>query len=200
MPGSFKREDLRIVKTYKALESSLMILLEKRNFNHITVYDLCEEALVSRATFYTHFNDKYDLLRYCMTEMVRRLERLLYISWVEMETGVNAFFRNHRRIVKNVLEDANAEVLMLLHNFMEGVLEVLLVREGKEKQRDILYTFCAGGMVSLLNWQVKNKFPENAPPMSPYLYDMLKCFMFWEDDFNEMQPRTGRNQVSGERI
>jgi len=47
--------------------NAVLKLLNRRNFEKITVNDICEEALVSRATFYAHFNDKYDLFKYWNT-------------------------------------------------------------------------------------------------------------------------------------
>lgn len=39
-------------------------LLSKKKFEDITVNELCEKALIRRATFYTHFLDKYDFFAY----------------------------------------------------------------------------------------------------------------------------------------
>ncbi|MDR1061036.1 MAG: TetR/AcrR family transcriptional regulator, partial [Clostridiales bacterium] len=50
-----KKEDLRIVKTQKAITDAMSSLLERRAFGKITVYDICNEAMVSRAAFYFHF-------------------------------------------------------------------------------------------------------------------------------------------------
>ncbi len=59
-----EKTDLRVYKTKKALMQSMMKLLNKKDFKHITVKELCDEALIRRATFYLHFEDKYDLLKY----------------------------------------------------------------------------------------------------------------------------------------
>lgn len=55
-------KDLRVVKTRRALISTMLLLLRDVPFNKITVNDLCMKSLVSRSAFYTHFMDKYDLL------------------------------------------------------------------------------------------------------------------------------------------
>jgi len=57
-------QDLRVVKTKKALSSSLYQLLEKRSFESLSVNEICESGMVHRTTFYKHFYDKYDLLVY----------------------------------------------------------------------------------------------------------------------------------------
>lgn len=56
------REDVRIVKTRRDLRAALVKLMEKCNFDKISVNEICKEALVNRMTFYKHYNDKYDLL------------------------------------------------------------------------------------------------------------------------------------------
>ncbi|MBO7689481.1 MAG: helix-turn-helix transcriptional regulator, partial [Clostridia bacterium] len=45
-------------------------LVEKVGFSKITVSMLCEEAGVSRATFYRYFKDKYDVMNYNYKQMV----------------------------------------------------------------------------------------------------------------------------------
>lgn len=56
--------DLRVIKTKKALVESLMQCLREKPFEDITVQYLCDKAMVRRATFYTHFADKYELFSY----------------------------------------------------------------------------------------------------------------------------------------
>ncbi len=48
--------------TERALSESLKELLRERNFDDVTVTDICERAGVSRRSFYRHFLDKYDLM------------------------------------------------------------------------------------------------------------------------------------------
>lgn len=60
------KEDLRVKRTYKLLSESLMDLMKEKPFEKISVVDICDRAMIHRATFYTHFTDKYDLLRYIL--------------------------------------------------------------------------------------------------------------------------------------
>ena len=59
-------KDLRVIKTKKALTSSLYALLEIEPFSSITVHKICENAGIHRTTFYKHFYDKYELLVYLL--------------------------------------------------------------------------------------------------------------------------------------
>ena len=50
-----EKTDLRIRKTYKALCDAFVTILEKKRFDDLTVNELCDEAMIRRATFYKHF-------------------------------------------------------------------------------------------------------------------------------------------------
>lgn len=58
----FMEEDVRIYKTKKNISEALIILLNEKDFNQITIKDICSRSLISKSTFYSHFVDKYDLM------------------------------------------------------------------------------------------------------------------------------------------
>lgn len=57
-----KGVDPRVRRTRQLLQQALMELSHEKNFASITVQDIAERATVNRATFYAHFEDKYELL------------------------------------------------------------------------------------------------------------------------------------------
>ncbi len=58
----FMEEDVRIYKTKKNISEALIILLNEKDFNQITIKDICSRSLISKSTFYSHYVDKYDLM------------------------------------------------------------------------------------------------------------------------------------------
>lgn len=54
--------DLRVRRTRKLLREALIELIGERSFDTITVGDISQRAMVSRAAFYRHYQDKYDLV------------------------------------------------------------------------------------------------------------------------------------------
>ncbi|MGV3240822.1 TetR/AcrR family transcriptional regulator [Streptococcus hyovaginalis] len=60
--------DLRSIRTRKFIIDSFIELLEKKEFNSITISDITTGAMINRATFYRHFLDKYDLLEKVIKE------------------------------------------------------------------------------------------------------------------------------------
>ena len=64
-----KKKDLRVQKTYRALMAAFEALMAEETFDDITVNELCARALIRRPTFYSHFEDKYDFLRFYLNEI-----------------------------------------------------------------------------------------------------------------------------------
>ena len=56
--------DLRIQKTHKLLIYAFESLLHEKEFEDISVTELCDSAMIRRPTFYNHFLDKYDFLTF----------------------------------------------------------------------------------------------------------------------------------------
>jgi AcrR family transcriptional regulator len=62
-------EDLRVRRTRKLLQQALIEAASEKGFAHVTVRDIAERAMVNRATFYRHYEDKYDLLAHYIEEL-----------------------------------------------------------------------------------------------------------------------------------
>ncbi len=61
-----KKEKISTRRTYLLLSRSLFQLLEESPFEKISLIQLCDHSMVPRSTFYRYFEDKYDLLYYCL--------------------------------------------------------------------------------------------------------------------------------------
>ncbi|WP_340003452.1 TetR/AcrR family transcriptional regulator [Paenibacillus sp. FSL K6-0276] len=61
-----KVNNMRITQTKQSLIDSFLRLVSLKDFEKITIVDITKGAKVNRATFYAHFNDKYELLDYIM--------------------------------------------------------------------------------------------------------------------------------------
>ena len=176
MPDNNNKQDLRIIKTRKAITDAMSKLLETQNFKHITVSDLCEEALVSRATFYVHFEDKYALLQYWLTEL--KLKVIIKDNTYEqLEASVNNLVQNNKNVIKNLVYEANSEVLDVLHEYIISFLNISSKKNNQgvvSPKHVVLSSFFAGGMVNYILWQVKNKFPADTTPMNIYLFEIIE--------------------------
>lgn len=76
-----QEEHVSVRRTYLLLMKALLDLLAEMPFEKISLTDICRVSMVSRSTFYRYFEDKYDLLHYCIKmyiEGLRPVEDLLY--------------------------------------------------------------------------------------------------------------------------
>lgn len=68
-----EKEDLRYQRTKKAIIEALVHLLKKKNFEQISVQNICQEADISRSGFYLHYLDKYDLVEKYQLELLDKV-------------------------------------------------------------------------------------------------------------------------------
>lgn len=72
---------IKVTHTNLLLWNSLrdLVFLENKDFECITINDICKRAAVHRSTFYNHFQDKYDLFTfgyryYLLQKIILRLK------------------------------------------------------------------------------------------------------------------------------
>lgn len=61
-----KKEKISTRRTYTLLRAGFFKLLSEIPFEKITLTQICSRSMVPRSTFYRYFEDKYDLLCYCL--------------------------------------------------------------------------------------------------------------------------------------
>ncbi|MGV8083434.1 MAG: TetR/AcrR family transcriptional regulator [Coriobacteriia bacterium] len=59
--------DIGVFKTRESLRAAFLDLMKELPFKEVTVSKIAERALVSRKTFYVHFDNIYDLFCDCLT-------------------------------------------------------------------------------------------------------------------------------------
>lgn len=65
--------DLRIQKTRNSIINAFIELRAQKPIEKITVKELSDLALISKATFYLHFKDIYDLSEYLENELIESI-------------------------------------------------------------------------------------------------------------------------------
>ena len=175
-----EKKELKLSKIKIVLKRTMLMQLTYKKFSNISVRNLCEEALISRSTFYVYFKDKFDLLKYCMDDLKDNFAQFSKNhSDKEIVNKINKYIYENQNLLKNLMDDNNAEVMLLLIDLLSPNLDnILSLKEKKDNEFSlshvILINFCAGGMANLLLWQIRNNFPIDEKLMSNYLYKMQK--------------------------
>lgn len=157
-------------------------LLERQNFDKITVSNLCEAAFISRATFYTYYTDKYDLLKRWLVNMVPG-SIAPDDSYEKKEVAVNQFVSDNKVIIRNLLFSADLEAIDIMSDFMVTFLHLKTEKfvGGKMNPKyAVMSNFYAGGMISYLVWQARKDFPQEVKPMNPHLFELMNTLRKWE--------------------
>ena len=116
-----KDKDLRFIRTNQMLCNAFIEFLSKKKFEDITVNELCEKALIRRATFYTHFLDKYDFFAY----FVRQNRDNFIQNWTEPVENKNLReFSIH--MFRQVVHYLSAHMAMVQNAFSSNAFSILL--------------------------------------------------------------------------
>jgi AcrR family transcriptional regulator len=65
--------DLRTKRSHKYIREALIDLIEEKGFESLSVSEITQRAMVSRATFYRIYLDKYDLVEKIFSEAMQAL-------------------------------------------------------------------------------------------------------------------------------
>ena len=165
-----KKLDLRVQKTRAALTSSLYSLLCEKGLNEITVTELCDRAMVRKATFYKHFADKSELLAYMIQDLQRvayEQNTLGYDESVPMSfyTGVFRYFMDflegNERLVTSILKSsASSGVLDIVSEQIRRDISRHMKTESDAtiaQSSAMLAAMYTGAIVSCGRWWIMQK-------------------------------------------
>lgn len=67
------KSDARVRYTQGAIRRAFLHLLQEKPLARVTVKDICQQAEINRAIFYSHYHDVYDLLDQIERDMLEHL-------------------------------------------------------------------------------------------------------------------------------
>ena len=178
--------DRRIQRTYQQLTDALLHLLSKKDWNQITVKELCDEAVIRRTTFYQHFRDIRDFLRWRKDERLKEFSAYIGVDhppqdpgehFVLLSTRVIDYLNQHPEFEKVVME-LGTRGLRELETFLrlcaDEVVARLNERDGQKQENGthaipILTEFYVGGLQAALRWWYANGKPCTQEELIQYL-------------------------------
>lgn len=114
--------DLRKERTLKNLSESLFELILEKRYGDITVAEVCERAMVRRATFYRHFSSKDDLLKYVIRGQRMQIEQRvdpdrslpLRDFCMEMTEALLCFIEEHQTLLRKASAASDLSFVSML--------------------------------------------------------------------------------------
>lgn len=172
--------DLRIKKTHKLLIDALFKLLKEKPFENIKLTEICEEAMVHKTTFYHHFEDKYDLLKFAIMELQKNM-----LEQINETENIFSYYLNLARIYmkhikenKNfyrsiLLDEQNSICLDIFRNMFTHDIENKLKKEPLKVPINYFSHFCVSGVFEVITVWFKNGMIENEETIIKYLELLL---------------------------
>lgn len=168
------------------LGEAFIVLLRQEPLEKITINQICNQAKVHRSTFYRHFEDKFDLLRFCFQAfMLENLDSQNVIrSIVETIDGDHKLFRNV--LINNL--DVNLIDLMI-DLLTETIIEGYHGQLRSEKLQNWLNSFLnastdinmtarmlAGGILTVLSDWIENNYQLSPEKIIEYFANFEEIF------------------------
>ncbi len=168
-----KKADRRIERTQQLLRGALFSLIQEKGFEALSVQDIIDRANVGRATFYTHFDNKQDLLVSGFDDLrasLKERQREALTRGASVDERVFAFSQemfahanDHREIFQAMVgKESGAAIQRLLHKLLvdlvrDDVKAAVPRNDGGSVPTEALVQFIGGGLFGLLMWWLDGK-------------------------------------------
>lgn len=109
-------------RTDKAIVQAMVSLLKKKPFEKITVQDILDETPVTRATFYAHYHDKYEVVE-------KMLDQFIEGHGITMEKVRANFPAHFHEIIRSsyLVDREYAQALLSVHtdrvDFTQAIMD-----------------------------------------------------------------------------
>lgn len=118
------KEDARVIKTKERLLETFQKLIDEKKFEDITVNEICTESGIRRATFYKHFTDKYDFLRFFVKSLRDGFDDRMWKNGKPATTA--EYFADYARsVVAFLLRNEDVIYKALESNVLPTIIEIV---------------------------------------------------------------------------
>ena len=173
--------DRRAQRTRQTLSQALIALIPEKRYEAITVQAICDRANVGRSTFYTHYQDKDDLLASNFQQMMESLGSQVEWRDSQFRFSIAPLFQHvqeHHHLYKALAWGGGFDVLLragqqqwraqiekhLATSLPPGRLPAIPL--------DVITIYLAGTLQTMLLWWLERKMPY-APERMDEMFQQL---------------------------
>lgn len=187
-----KKTDLRILKTHKALTTTFLQLLEEKRFEDITVNELCDLAMIRRATFYKHFADKNEFFifvlkgieaQFCAENTLAAPGEIKPKSfYIGVLRRTISFISENDKLIRSILQSNMTPSLL---DILSQQISLDLKLEFKEDERqgavlpahpEMMAHFYTGALMQTLKWWITQENRISEDDLIEQLLHILDAF------------------------
>lgn len=139
------KSESKYFNTAKKMDQAFIDILEKKDFEYISVKEICSKAKVNRSTFYLHYENMGDLLEESISYMI--------------DTFLEYFHNEERSIAHRIDEASTEELYLITPKFLVSYLKYI-----KDHQR-VFFTAMSKKHVFQLNDTYERMFKHILSPI-----------------------------------
>ena len=140
-----KKIDARIIKTRRSLYIAFLKLLSEKNYDDITINEICNRAEVRRATFYKHFSDKSSFAEAMTAHLISSFDENMRLTNTHMDYSVEYHIQYLKELVRFLVERIDA-IRLLGKSNMYPNLVALVINENYKALLERLTNSAKNGM------------------------------------------------------
>ena len=191
-----KNLDPRTSRTDALLRETFIVLLEKKRFEAVTVGDIAREAKVNRATFYRHYQDKYDLAEKIIETAFKELMLDLQAADIDLDkihlehrqTAWEKLFKHiaeHARLYRTLLgRDSDPWVVERVRKASEALISKRLQEthptpsEAGEIPEDVAIAFAIELLLGAIGWWLEDNMRHPPEQMARWFIRFISLGYF----------------------
>lgn len=189
------KAESKYFNTAVKMDEALLTLLEKKDFEYITVKEICEQAGVNRSTFYLHYETTRDLLMetleyidaqflgYFQIDASKAIDKIksgslddLVLITPEYLTPYLAFIRDHKKVFASALKkpdtfQSNISFQKMFEHIFNPIMERLHI---PQSERNYILSFYIRGIMGIVGEWLKQ---DCSDPINVIAGIIMKCIL-----------------------
>lgn len=156
----------RVVITKRMLKEALLHILESKTIDKVNITELCKEAGINRATFYTHYETPNDILNEIERDIVLEIEdrhkKITNPSLQSLTEIMCQYLYQNAHIVRILLRNFTGEDLAkMINHYYETIINSSLASNLDADTLKLITTYLTGGGFFLLAYWIKEEIPKS---------------------------------------
>lgn len=167
----------KMVKEY--IFTALMVLMEKKRFNDISITEITEKAGVSRMAYYRNYTQKEEIITEYLDELFENFLREI-LSSGDINSYLIAYqyffyFRKHEKLLNNLIKSNLSNLLLERFNlYMPAVFEKVLGKGSCPYPDKYELFYISGGLYNVLIEWIKRGLEETNDEMANLVCSFAK--------------------------
>lgn len=199
------KSESKYFNTAIKMDKAFLQLLEKKDFEYISIKEICEKAGVNRSTFYLHYDNTSDLLSeslrymneqflsYYQSENIEIIKELkscpieqLILVEPQYLMPYLTYIKEHKRLFRTAIsKSASMKLEETYQRLFQSVLNPIMERfHFPVSERNYVISFYINGIIAIIMEWVKNDCSDTIEQMTDII---IKCVM--HTGFENMEKR-----------